>query len=90
MKFIKTYAMTLVLCYIFVFFGGWMLFDFSKRYFVATAACAFIIAVIASILLHKKKELTNWRRKSKNSKKKNSFICKTAPGPKSVRALFLA
>lgn len=39
----------LVLCYIFVFFGGWMLFDFSRRYFVATAACAFVIAVVASV-----------------------------------------
>lgn len=49
MKFIKTYAITLILCFIFVFFGGWMLFDFSERHFVATAACAFIIAVVASV-----------------------------------------
>lgn len=48
MKFIKIYGITLVISYVFVFFGGWMLFDFSKRFYVATAVCALIIAVIAS------------------------------------------
>ena len=49
MKFIMTYAATLIVCYIFMFFGGWMLFDFSERIYVATAACAFIIAVVLSV-----------------------------------------
>lgn len=48
MKFIKTYAATLVVCFLFMFFGGWMLFDFGKRFYVATAACAFVIAVVIS------------------------------------------
>ena len=51
MRFLKTLGMTLVLCFIFGFFGGWMLFDFSDRYYVATAACAFIIAVIVSVFI---------------------------------------
>ena len=51
MKFIKNFVLILVLCYVFVFFGGWMLFDFGKRFYVATAACAFVIAVIASAFL---------------------------------------
>lgn len=46
MKFIKTYLITLVLSYVFVFLGGWMLFDFRKHYLLAIAACAFMIAII--------------------------------------------
>lgn len=46
MKFIKTYLITLALSYVFVFFGGWMLFDFRKQYFLAIAACAFMIAIV--------------------------------------------
>ena len=46
MKFAKTYLITLVLSYVFVFFGGWMLFDFRKHYFLTIAACAFMIAIV--------------------------------------------
>ena len=46
MKFLLLYVMTLITCYIFIFFGGHMLFDFRGNYFVAIAACAFIIAVV--------------------------------------------
>lgn len=49
MKFIKIYAITLVLCFLFVFFGGWMLFEFSKRFWLTTAVCALIIAVFISV-----------------------------------------
>lgn len=70
MKFIKTYAMTLVACCIFVFFGGWMLFDFSKRYFVATAACAFIIAVVASIFIAQEERIDQLEKKVKELEEK--------------------
>ena len=46
MKFVKTYLITLVLSYVFVFFGGWILFDFRKHYLLAIAACAFMIAIV--------------------------------------------
>lgn len=70
MKFIKTYAMTLVACCIFVFFGGWMFFDFSKRYFVATAACAFIIAVVASIFIAQEERIDQLEKKVKELEEK--------------------
>lgn len=70
MKFIKIYAMTLVLCYVFVFFGGWMLFDFSKRVFVATAACAFIIAVIISIFIAQDAKIEHLEKRIKELEEK--------------------
>lgn len=72
MKFIKTYATTLVLCYVFVFFGGWMLFDFSKRYFVATAACAFLIAVIISIFVLQKEKIEQLEKRVKELEEKSN------------------
>lgn len=74
MKFIKTYAMTLAACYIFVFFGGWMLFDFSKRYFVATAACAFIISVVASVFIAQEERIDQLEKKVKELEEKNNFV----------------
>ena len=56
MKFVKTYLITLVLSYVFVFFGGWMLFDFRKHYFLAIAACAFMIAIIIISLFYAQEE----------------------------------
>lgn len=49
MKFIKIYATILIISYLFVFFGGWILFDFKNNYFIAIAVCAFIIAVVGYI-----------------------------------------
>ncbi|MCC8076365.1 MAG: hypothetical protein LIO95_10580 [Clostridiales bacterium] len=51
MKFLKTFALTLVLCYLFVFFGGWILFDFGSHFYLATGAIAFVIAVVAVIFV---------------------------------------
>ena len=57
MRFIKTYAVTLVLSYVFVFFGGWMLFDFSKRFYIATAACALIIALVITAFIAQEEKI---------------------------------
>lgn len=45
-KFIKIFLVVLVLSYVFMFLGGWMLFDFNNRLYLATAACAAIISVV--------------------------------------------
>lgn len=51
MKFLKIYGATLLLSVLFMFFGGWMLFDFRQRFWVATAACALIAAVIVFVFV---------------------------------------
>lgn len=48
MGFVKIFLITLALCFVFAFFGGWMLFDFSGNYYLATAACALVIAAVVS------------------------------------------
>lgn len=72
MRFIKIYVITLVFCYIFVFFGGWMLFDFNKRYFVATAVCAFIIAIIISIFVAQEEKIDLLEKRVKELEDKSS------------------
>lgn len=46
MKFLGTYALTLALGFLFAFCGGYMLFDFSKRFYVALATVALAIALV--------------------------------------------
>ena len=45
-KFIQIILVTIITAECFVFFGGYMLFDFSKRFFTATAAVAFLVSVV--------------------------------------------
>ena len=50
-QFVKIFVVTLILVELFLFFGGYRLFDFSRGYYRAGAACALIIAVIAHGLI---------------------------------------
>ena len=45
-KFVQILLMTLVVVECFLFFGGYAVFDFSRRYYTAGAACSFIISLI--------------------------------------------
>ena len=72
MKFLKTYVITLVLSYIFVFFGGWMLFDFSKRFYAATAACAFIIAAVISVFISQNDKIEQLEKRVKELEGKSN------------------
>lgn len=49
MKFLKVLAISLYFCFIFAFFGGWMIFDFNRHYYITTAVLALIIAIIAPV-----------------------------------------
>ena len=56
----------------FVFFGGWQLFDFNNRFFIAIASCAFIIAVIASILFSQEERIEQLEKRVKELEEKNN------------------
>lgn len=45
-KLFQIYVMVLVLVEVFLFFGGSMLFDFHRRFYLAGAATALIIAIL--------------------------------------------
>lgn len=72
MKFVKTCLATLVLCFLFAFFGGWMLFDFSRRYYVATAACALIIAAVVSAFLAQEEKIEQLEKRVKELEEKGT------------------
>ena len=50
-QFLQNFAMCLVLVEVFIFFGGWMLFDFDRHVFLAGASVAFLLAVFISMWL---------------------------------------
>lgn len=49
MSFLKVYGVILIFCFIFAMFGGLVLFDFSKHWFLAIASRAFIIAAVVYV-----------------------------------------
>ena len=71
MKFIKIYALTLVLSFVFVFLGGWMLFDFSARFYVATAACSFIAAAVITVFLSQEEKIGQLEKRISELEAKN-------------------
>lgn len=71
MKFLKTYAIILILSFAFVFFGGWQLFDFRERFWLATAACAFVLAVIASVFEAQGEKIDQLEKRVKDLEEKD-------------------
>ena len=57
MRFLKTYAVCLVIAEVFLFFGGWMLFDFRGHPFRTFAAIAFVFAVLISVWLSQEERI---------------------------------
>lgn len=74
MKFLKNYAVILILCYVFVFLGGWMLFDFKKHLWLAIAACAFIFAVIVTIFVAQQGKIEELEKRVKELEGKENSV----------------
>ncbi len=72
MKFIKIYGIILISCYVFVFFGGWMLFDFSNRFYLAVAACAFILSAVVAAFVSQEERIAQLEKRVKELEEKQS------------------
>ena len=72
MKFFKVFVIILVLSYIFVFFGGWRLFDFHSSLWLATAACASIAAVIVSAFAAQVEKIEGLEKRIRELEEKNN------------------
>lgn len=71
MKFLKTYAVILILSFAFMFFGGWQLFDFRERFWLATAACALVIAAVVSVLTAQGEKIEQLEKRVKELEEKD-------------------
>ena len=70
MRFLKIYLATLVLVSIFMFFGGYTLFNFREHFWLAIAACAFIIAVLVSVFISQDERIEQLEAKIKEIEEK--------------------
>lgn len=61
--FLKNFGACLVLVELFIFFGGWQLFDFSRHWVLAGASVAFVLAVFISIWMHQEDRLTELEKR---------------------------
>lgn len=71
MKFLKIFLMILISSFLFVFLGGWMLFEFTKRVYLTTAVLALIVSadVYAFVRLYEKVETLEKRVKELEDKR---------------------
>lgn len=67
MKFIRTYIMILILCYVLVFFGGWIAF---RNFYVALAACALVITVVVSVFCAQEERIERLEKRVKELEEK--------------------
>ena len=65
-KFIQILIVTVITAECFMFFGGYMLFDFSKRFFTATASVAFLISVIIYVFAEQNQKISELEKRIKN------------------------
>ena len=65
-KFIQILFVTVITAECFMFFGGYMLFDFSKRFFTATASAAFLISVIIYVFAEQNQKISELEKRVKN------------------------
>ena len=70
MRFLKTYLATLFFLSIFVVCGGYTLFNFREHFWVAIAACAFIIAVLVRIFISQDERIEQLEAKIKEIEEK--------------------
>lgn len=49
-QFFGSYAVVLILTVMFLFFGGTMLLDFSRHFWIAIAFTAFLLTILVNIL----------------------------------------
>ena len=52
MKFIGKFVVIYVILGAFLSLGGWMLFDFSRHFYLAAAACALVITAAVSVIIY--------------------------------------
>lgn len=70
MKFLKVLAISLFFCFVFAFFGGWMIFDFNQHYYITTAVLALIIAIIAFVFYTQGEQINQLEERIKQLEEK--------------------
>ncbi len=71
MKFLKIFLMILISSFLFVFFGGWMLFEFTKRVYLTTAVLALIVSVVVYGFVHLSEKVEMLEKRVKELEEKN-------------------
>lgn len=64
--FIKTFLIVAILLFVFLFFGGYLLFDFSKHFWLAALNCAFIASIIIYVLCKQAEKIEELEKRIKD------------------------
>ena len=69
-RFLGTFIACLVVVYVFLFFGGWVLFDFSRHYFLAGASIAFLLSVLISFWLSQEERIDTLEKRVRDQEER--------------------
>ena len=70
MKFIKTYFCVIIFMFLFVFLGGWNLFDFRTKPYLVMLVVSFIISIVISAFMAQEDKIDGLEKRIKELEKK--------------------
>ena len=70
MKFIKTYFCVIIFMFLFVFLGGWNLFDFRTKPYLVMLVISFIISSVISVYIKQDDKIDELEKRIKELEKK--------------------
>ena len=70
MKFIKTYFCVIIFMFLFVFLGGWNLFDFRTKPYLVMLVVSFIITIVISAFMAQEDKIDGLEKRIKELEKK--------------------
>lgn len=70
-NFLQLFIITLIVVEVFLFFGGYLLFDFSHNYYGAGASCAFLLALLLHGFLSQANKIEELEKRIQELEKKS-------------------
>ena len=70
MKFLKIYLCVIIFMFLFVFLGGWNLFDFRTKPYLVMLVVSFIISIVISAFMAQEDKIDGLEKRIKELEKK--------------------
>lgn len=70
MKFLKTYLCVIIFMFLFLFLGGWNLFDFRTKPYLVMLVVSFIISIVISAFMAQEDKIDGLEKRIKELEKK--------------------
>ena len=69
MRFFKIYLCVIIFMFLFVFLGGWNLFDFKTKPYLVMLVVSFIISIVISVFMEQEDKIDELEKRIKELEK---------------------